>query len=69
MSVEGRTDMRSAAIIVGVPLLLAWLTHIVVCIQQSKFFLLVIGVWMPFVGIIHGLGLWLGIFSYPTRAA
>lgn len=52
-----------------ITLLLAWLTHIVVCIQQSKFFLLVIGVWMPFVGIIHGLGLWLGIFSYPTRAA
>jgi len=41
--------------------LAAWLTHIIVCLIQAKYFLLVVGAFIWPVGIIHGLGIWLGI--------
>lgn len=41
---------------------LSWLTHIVVCIQQAKYMLLLVGAFVFPVGCIHGTGIWLGIF-------
>jgi len=41
---------------------LAWLTHIIVCIQTASWALLLIGGFVFPVGIVHGFGLWVGIF-------
>ena len=41
---------------------LSWLTHIVVCISQAKYILLLVGAIVFPVGCIHGTGVWLGFF-------
>ena len=41
---------------------LSWLTHIVVCIQQAKWMLLLVGAFVFPVGCVHGTGVWLGFF-------
>jgi len=41
---------------------LSWLTHIVVCIQQAKYMLLLVGAFVFPVGCIHGTGVWFGAF-------
>ena len=43
-------------------IVLSWLTHIVVCIQQAKYMLLLVGAFVFPVGCIHGTGVWFGIF-------
>jgi hypothetical protein len=54
------TDFIAIAVIAwGV---ISWLTHIVVCIQQAKYILLLVGAFVFPVGCIHGTGVWLGIF-------
>lgn len=40
----------------------AWITHVIVTIQTEQWVLLVIGALVAPVGIIHGFGIWLGIF-------
>lgn len=40
----------------------AWITHVVVCIQTSQWLLLIVGGLIAPVGVIHGWGLWFGIF-------
>jgi hypothetical protein len=40
----------------------AWITHIVVCIKASAWFLLLFGILAPPIGIVHGVGVWLGVF-------
>jgi len=42
--------------------ILAWFTHIVVCITTSKWFLLIAGAIFFPVGCVHGTGVWLGFF-------
>lgn len=39
----------------------AWLTHIIVCLLQAKYLLLIAGAIIFPVGIIHGFGLWFGV--------
>lgn len=39
----------------------AWLTHVIVCLLQAKYLLLIAGAIIFPVGIIHGFGLWLGV--------
>lgn len=39
----------------------SWLTHIVYCLSAAKYLLLLIGAMVFPVGIIHGLGIWLGL--------
>ena len=48
--------------IIIVPLA-AWVTHVVVCIKASAWILLAFGCVVAPVGVIHGIGVWLGIFS------
>ncbi len=40
----------------------AWVTHVYVCIQASAWILLAFGCIVAPVGIIHGVGVWLGAF-------
>lgn len=39
----------------------AWITHVVVCIQTKAWVLLVIGSLLAPVGAIHGVMIWLGV--------
>ena len=39
----------------------AWITHVVVCIQNPAWALLVIGALIFPIGVIHGFMIWLGI--------
>jgi hypothetical protein len=39
-----------------------WVTHIIVCIQTASWALLIAGALMFPIGIVHGIGLWFGIF-------
>ena len=49
---------------IGVVLLLiaGWLTHVIVTIQTAKWILLLAGAILFPIGIIHGWGIWFGIF-------
>jgi hypothetical protein len=39
----------------------AWFTHIIVCLVQAKYLLLIAGAFIAPVGIIHGIGIWFGV--------
>ena len=41
--------------------IVAWVTHVVVCIQSAAWVLLVIGALIFPIGAIHGVMIWLGI--------
>tara|TARA_R110002050_G_scaffold10642_4_gene36290 strand:+ start:1757 stop:1924 length:168 start_codon:yes stop_codon:yes gene_type:complete len=38
----------------------AWFTHIITCLIQAKYLLLIAGAFIAPVGIIHGIGIWFG---------
>lgn len=40
----------------------AWVTHVLVCIKAAAWVLLVIGIVVPPIGIVHGVGVWFGFF-------
>lgn len=40
----------------------AWVTHVVVCIKASAWILLIVGSIVAPVGVVHGIGVWLGVF-------
>jgi predicted neutral ceramidase superfamily lipid hydrolase len=42
--------------------IIAWLTHVITCIQTEKWLLLLAGAIMFPIGILHGFGLWIGVF-------
>ena len=42
-------------------LVAAWVTHIIACLIQAKYLLLIAGAFVFPVGIIHGVGLWFGV--------
>lgn len=39
----------------------AWITHVVACIQAGAMFLLLIGIFVPPIGLIHGVMVWCGV--------
>lgn len=41
---------------------IAWITHVVVCIKAASWILLIIGAFFFPIGIIHGFGVWFGVF-------
>lgn len=43
-------------------MLAAWITHVIVCIQTAAWILLGFGCIVFPVGIIHGIGVWFGVF-------
>lgn len=42
----------------------AWMHHVIFTIQHHEYILLLVGALVPFIGAIHGWGLWLGWFTY-----
>lgn len=42
--------------------LAAWITHVIVCIKASAWVLLAFGCIVAPVGVVHGVGVWLGVF-------
>jgi len=40
----------------------AWITHVVVTIQNEQWILLVVGALFAPIGVVHGWGIWFGIF-------
>lgn len=40
----------------------AWVTHVIVCIKASAWILLLFGCIVAPVGVIHGIGVWFGLF-------
>jgi hypothetical protein len=38
----------------------AWLTHVIVCIKTSAWGFLIAGAIFAPVGVIHGIGVWIG---------
>lgn len=40
----------------------AWITHVLVCIKASACILLLFGCIVAPVGVIHGVGVWVGVF-------
>lgn len=58
--------MRAIAVAIGLcgwlTLLAAWVTHVIVCIKASAWILLLFGCLVVPVGVVHGIGVWLGVF-------
>jgi hypothetical protein len=40
-----------------------WITHVITSIQHEQWLLLIIGTLLFPIGIIHGVGIWFGIFA------
>ncbi|QPI18085.1 hypothetical protein POP15_037 [Pectobacterium phage POP15] len=40
----------------------AWITHVVVCIKAASWVFLVAGAIFAPIGVVHGIGVWFGIF-------
>lgn len=45
---------------IGLSVFAGWVTHIVICLQDENYILLVIGVIGFPIGIVHGIGHWFG---------
>ena len=48
--------------IVALVSIAAWLTHVVVCLNAGKWGFLIAGALFFPIGIIHGIGIWLGVW-------
>lgn len=40
----------------------AWVTHIIVCIKSASYLFLIAGAVLPPIGVIHGYGVWFGVW-------
>lgn len=40
----------------------AWITHVIVCLQTASWGFLIAGAILVPIGVIHGVGIWLGAF-------
>ena len=40
----------------------AWITHIIHCLIHAKYLLLIFGALIAPVGVIHGIGIWFGVW-------
>jgi hypothetical protein len=49
-----------AAIAIVLTTVAAWATHVIVCINSSAWILLVVGIVVPPIGLLHGVGIWFG---------
>ncbi len=58
--------MKAAAVLAivafAVANIAAWVTHVIVCIKAASWILLAFGCIVAPVGIIHGGGVWFGVF-------
>lgn len=51
-----------ATILIVISTIPAWFTHIVVCIREEQWLFLIAGAIAAPIAVIHGWGIWLGIF-------
>lgn len=42
--------------------IVAWVTHVVVCIKTASWLFLITGAIFAPVGVIHGVGVWFGVW-------
>ena len=54
--------MNGIGCITLLAILAAWLTHIVVCLSAAKWGFLIAGALFAPIGVIHGVGIWLGFW-------
>ena len=40
----------------------AWITSIAACVYQDLFWLLLAVIFLPPIGVVHGVGVWIGIW-------
>lgn len=60
---KGQTDFSSLIVMaIGIVSVLAWLTHVVTSLGEGWWGFLIAGALFFPIGIIHGVGLWLGFF-------
>jgi hypothetical protein len=52
----------SIGILLTIAFVVAWLTHIVNCLGHGKWGFLIAGALMFPVAIVHGLGIWIGVW-------
>lgn len=52
----------SIVILMMITFAAAWLTHVISCIDDDRWGLLIAGGLIFPVGIIHGIGIWLGVW-------
>lgn len=45
----------------AVIIILAWITHVVKCLITAKYTLLFVGSFIFPIGVIHGVGIWVGM--------
>lgn len=51
----------ATTIILSFTALAAWLTSVIHCISNEKYILLIADILLGPIGVIHGVGLWLGV--------
>jgi hypothetical protein len=49
-------------VLIGIAALSAWFTHVYVCFSDNRWGFLIAGALFFPVAIVHGIGLWLGIW-------
>ena len=47
---------------IAITFIASWLTHIVTCLQDGSWGFLIAGALMFPIAIIHGFGIWIGVF-------
>ena len=55
------------SITLGVGCVIAWLTHVIVCISDDRWGFLIAGAMFFPVAIIHGVGLWFGAWQIELK--
>lgn len=50
------------AVVLGAAFFGGWLTHVITCLQDGAWGYLIAGALLIPIGILHGFGIWLGIF-------
>ena len=53
--------MKIAGLSIALMCIAAWMTHVITCLVQAKYLLLIAGAFIAPVGVIHGVGIWFGV--------
>ena len=59
---EKQRGNAGIGMIVGIVAVLAWFTHVIVCLGAGKWGFLVAGALFFPIGIVHGFGVWFGFW-------
>ena len=63
---KGSTEVEVVAVLsissIGLCTIASWFTHVVVCLKAGSWGFLLAGAIMFPIGIIHGFGIWIGVW-------